>query len=160
MKIATFTLGILMLVTLGLSVSAAPCKIAQSVYRDADGKGFELVFSAGNRTSQATATITYPPQGQLYQFNVVQSSGYGSIFLVNINDTRNRLETNSRLGINFFDQNLRAATPIFSGEETIAPEYAFISELGGYDYYQRRGSIQENTPPLLADLMWVHDRCQ
>ncbi len=150
-----------MLVTSGFPVSAAPCKIAQSVYRDADGKGFELVFSAaGNRTSHATATIAYPPQGQLYQFNVVQSSGYGSISLVNINSNGNRLETNNRLGISFFDQNLRAATPIFLGEETAAPEYAFISELGGYDYYQRRGSVTENMPPLLADVMWVHDRCQ
>jgi len=55
---------------------------------------------------------------------------------------------------------MRSATPLFFGEETDAPEYAVISELGSLDYYARRGTIEQTDPPLLQDVIWIHDRCQ
>ena len=160
MKIAVFTLA---MVILTKSVSASTCQIAQSVYRDADGKGFELVFDAplpDTGSSDATATIIHSKQGQLYTFNVTQSSGYGSISLISINATNNSWEDADSFRINFFAQNFKSATPLFLGEEIQAPEYAFIAELGSHDYYTRRGTITENTAPFLGDVMWIHDRCQ
>ena len=73
------------------------------------------------------------------------------------NDT---LADNSPLNLFFFDQASQSATPLFLEETTEAPEYAFVSGLGSYDYYARRGTITEETPPLLGDMMWVYDRCQ
>jgi hypothetical protein len=153
MKVAVFTLGILMLAT---SVSATPCQIARSVYRDADRKGFELVFDAPIMTTgtSAIATINHVRQGRLYSFNVTQASGYGSIFLWN------DLERGDSLRLNFFGQNLTSATPIVLGEELKPPDYAFIAGLGSYDYYRRRSYVTENSPPLLGDVMWIYDRCQ
>lgn len=43
MKIFLCSMGVLLL---SESVLAAPCKISESVYREADGQGFELVFGA------------------------------------------------------------------------------------------------------------------
>lgn len=145
-------------------VLPAPCKISQSVYRDADGKGFELVFGEpipGTASSKATATITHPKVGQLYKFDVGQSSGYGSISLGLIDDD-STLEPRS-FGINFFDRNLVSATPLWLGEETQAPKYAFIARLGGHDYYRRKGDfytsgISTLVPPL-GDMIWVYNRC-
>jgi hypothetical protein len=164
-KLIAFTLGILtssieLLPTAGL---AAPCKINQSIYRDADGKGFELVFGApipGTGSSHATATIRHPKQGNLYNFNVTQASGYGSISLLAITSTEKSLKYSDRLGINFFDPGFRSATPLVLGQEAQAPEYAFIYGIGSYDYYKRRGSVSEKTAPFLGDVMWIHNRCQ
>ncbi len=147
---------------LAKSVLASTCQIAQSVYRDADGKGFELVFDAPlpeTGSSDATATINHPEQGRLYTFNVTQASGYGSISLVSINAIGNSLKDANSFRINFFGQNFKSATPVFFGEETQAPDYAFIAELGSHDYYTRRGTVTEETPPFLGDVMWIHDRC-
>lgn len=166
MKIVVLTLGMLILATsVTEPVLPAPCKISQSVYRDADGKGFELVFGEPipeTASSKATATIIHPKGGQLYNFNVSQSSGYGSISLILIDD--NGAPEPRDFRINFFDQNLVSATPLWFGEETQAPKYVFIAELGGHDYYRRRGDfstsrISSLVPPL-GDMMWVHNRCQ
>ncbi|MGB3405593.1 MAG: hypothetical protein WBA77_23120 [Microcoleaceae cyanobacterium] len=160
MKVAVFTVLIVMQAKL---VSAAPCKINQSVYRDAGGKGFELVFgeSIPGTVSQATATIRLPEQGRRYAFNVVQSQGYGSTSLVMINPSSNGLEFGNSFMINFFDQNLRAANPGVWGRETQSPRYAFITGLGSHDYYTNSRNINvENAPSLIGDVMWIHDRCQ
>lgn len=120
MKIAVVALGILMLATsVAKPLSPAPCKISQSVYRDPDGKGFELVFGESipeTATSKATATITHSQVGQLYKFDVSQSNGYGSIYLT-LSDYDGALEPRD-FGINFFDQNLVSATSLGFGEET------------------------------------------
>jgi hypothetical protein len=158
--IATTTFVLLVLAP---SVFAAPCKISKSVYRDADSKGFELVFGAsipGVVMSRATATINYPKQNQIHSFSVTQSNGYGSIFLLGINANNKGLEYGDSFNINFFDQNFRSATPGVLGREIQAPKYAFISGLGSYDHYKRRSTASIDTPPLLGDLMWVFERCQ
>ncbi|OLP17017.1 hypothetical protein BST81_18755 [Leptolyngbya sp. 'hensonii'] len=136
------------------------CPIAKSVYRDGDGKGFQLVFGPPppNTPYHATAVINHPQQRQLYRFLVTQSSGYGSIRLLD------QVNKNAKQGkswwITFFDQNLKSATPLFLGQETESPKYAVIAELGSYDYYQRRGRITQNTPPFLQDVLWIFDHCQ
>jgi hypothetical protein len=160
MKIAILTSVVLMLATKAL---AAPCKIAQSVYHDSDGKGFELIFGTsipGIGISYATATISHPKQKQIYNFSVTQANGYGSISFLSINPTSNGFEYGDSFGINFFDQNLRSATPGILGREIQAPKYAFISGLGSYDYYKKRSTVSSNTPPLLGELMWIYERCR
>lgn len=160
MKIAVLTSVIL---TLATQTLAAPCKIAQSIYHDSDGKGFELVFGTsipGTGISYATATINHPKQNQIYSFSVTQSNGYGSISFLSINPTSNGLEYGNSFGINFFDQNLRSATLGVLGREVQAPKYAFISGLGSYDYYKKRSTVSKDTPPLLGELMWIYERCR
>lgn len=143
-------------------VSAASCKISQSVYRDAEGHGFELVFGdslPGVGGSRATATIRHSTQGQLYHFNVTQANGYGSISLLTINATSNGLEFRDGFGIYFFDQELKSAMGIL-GREQQAPQYAFIPGLGSHDYYRRRMTNTNESTLFLSDTMWIHDRCQ
>jgi hypothetical protein len=159
MKVAILTLAIVETAT---PVFAVPCKVAHSVYRNVDGKGFELFFGSsipGTGISYATATINHPNQKQIYSFSVTQSNGYGSIFFLIINPTNNGLEYGENFVINFFDQNLRSDTPGVLGREVQAPKY-FITGLGSYDYYKRRSKRSTDTPPFLGDSMWVYDRCQ
>jgi hypothetical protein len=144
--------------------SVASCKISQSVYRDLDGKGFELVF--GPRlpglpgVSQATAIIQHTRQTEVHAFSLTQANGYGSISLSALKSTTNGLEYGQRFTINFFDQNLRSASPGVFGREIHAPKYAFISDLGSYDYYTRREMVAKGAPPFLKDTAWVYARCR
>ncbi|MEO0986543.1 MAG: hypothetical protein AAFY20_13450 [Cyanobacteria bacterium J06639_14] len=167
LKLAYFPFGLaiipLGLVLLAAKVAATSCQISQSIYRDADGKGFELIFGRaipGTASSDATATISHSQQTQVYYFDVGQSSGYGTISLADLSPQNGTLADNSPLNLFFFDQASQSVTPLFLEETTEAPEYAFVSGLGSYDYYARRGMITEDTPPLLGDMMWVYDRCQ
>jgi len=158
--VSTYLFGMIMWVTAVAELaSAAPCPIAQSVYRDAEGKGFELVFGEPlpNSVTSATATITYPQAGEVYSFTVGQSQGYGTIYM-------GLIEDEPFFTVNFFDQNLISANPLWLGEETQAPKYIFMTGLGSYDYYFRRHEIYsyELSPvaPLLGEIMWVYHRCQ
>lgn len=155
MKICLCSLGILLL---SESVLATPCKISQSVYRDADGKGFELVFGAPKTGSPflASATIQHSQQDPLYRFNLTQANGYGSISLLWQPKTKQQIQS---FRLNFFCQDFKSATPVIFGREPQAPKYAFITDLGSFDYYQRRSRISDQTPPQIVDMMWVHDRC-
>lgn len=155
MKIFLCILGMLLL---SESVLAAPCKISQSVYRDTDGKGFELVFGAPKNGTPflASATIQPSQQDPLYRFNLTQANGYGSISLLWQPKTK---QNSQSFRLNFFSQDLQSATPVIFGREPQAPRYAFITDLGSFDYYQRRGQISDQTPPQIVDMMWVHDRC-
>jgi hypothetical protein len=160
MKIATLTAIMLLLPTQAL---AASCKIAQSVYRDSGGKGFELVFGTsipGKGGAYATATINHPKQNQIYNFSVTQSNGYGVISFVSIIPTRMGIEYGDGFRANFFDQNLGSANPGVIGREVEAPKYVFISDLGSHDFYKRRSAVSEDTPPFLGDVMWIYERCQ
>ncbi|CAN1211726.1 hypothetical protein TUMEXPCC7403_16095 [Tumidithrix helvetica PCC 7403] len=165
MKTTNFALLILSMVLLSMqtvtgAAASESCPIAKSIYRDADGKGFQLVFGPPPPRSpfHATAAIAHPQLGQLYRFQVTQSSGYGSIWL--LEQDRSNSKRENRFWITFFDRDLKSATPIFLGQETESPRYAVIAELGSHDYYQRRGTMTQSTPPLLPDVMWIHDRCQ
>lgn len=151
-----FSMGILLL---SESVLAAPCKISQSVYRDTDGKGFELAFGGAPNGSPflASAALHHSQQEPLYRFNLTQANGYGSISLLWRQQQPNQKIQSFRL--NFFSQDFKSATPIIFGQELQAPKYAFITDLGRFDYYQRRGEISDQAPPQIVDMMWVHDRC-
>jgi hypothetical protein len=108
-----FILSIIALWTLTITeaVSSESCPISRSIYRDGDGNGFQLIFSSPPKgsVSSAIATIKHPQQGEIYQFNVTQSSGYGSIWLSE-NDAK---ESDRSLWISFFDNDLKSATPLF-----------------------------------------------
>lgn len=159
--VSTYLFGMIMWVTAVAELaSATPCPIAQSVYRDSEGNGFELVFGeplANSVTSKATATITYPQAGELYSFTVGQSQGYGTIYMGLIEDEYS-------FTVNFFDQNMISANPLWFGVEIQAPKYVFITELGDHDYYSRRHNIYSHdlspVAPLLGEIMWVYNRCQ
>lgn len=161
MKLIKITLGIIVLTLsaadLGLS---QPCPISQSVYRDVEGKGFELVFGEPIPeavTSKATAMITHPQEGQLYYFDLGQSQGYGSIWM-------GLMAQDSPFNLNFFDKNLVSANPVWFEADIEAPKYLFITGLGSHDYYYRRSRVYINPiqvpAPLLGDMMWVYHRCQ
>jgi hypothetical protein len=161
MKIA---LLIFATITFTTPAFANQCKIAQSVYRDTESKGFELVFGKSIQnggTFRATAVIKHPLQQQVYSFNVTQANGYGSTYFQLIKPISNKLEDESFV-INFFNQNFKSAALILGREEQ-APKYIFITGLGSHDYYRRRGRSlkdSQNNPPFLLDLMWVYERCQ
>lgn len=151
---------------ISISLSALPaaaqnCNLRQSVYRDANGKGFELIFSqpaTRSASSYATAVIRQSKAGELYRFSVTQSNGYGSTVL--FDPKRANDESSSGYVINFFDKNL-VTTTFMLGRETTVPKYAFINGLGSTDYYRfgRREALSQGIP-LLLDTMWVFSRCQ
>ena len=142
------------------SAAATPsqdCPLIQSIYRDVSGKGFELVFGPPltKKIYPASAVIQHVQAGKLYEFDVSQSSGYGSVWLGTLKQlSSGRLKS---FWITFFDQDLQEATPLWFREAKKAPQYAVIAELGSYDYYQRHGT---KNPPLIGDVMWKFDRCQ
>lgn len=154
-KIFLCSMGMLFL---SESVLAAPCKISQSVYRDTDGKGFELVFGAPPNGSPFLASVAlhHAQQDPLYRFNLTQANGYGSISLLWRHQPHQPVQS---FRLNFFSQDFKSATPVVFGREPQAPKYAFITDLGSFDYYQRRSEISDQTPPQIVDMMWVHDRC-
>lgn len=158
-KRSTLALGIALLAA---PASAATCPIDRSIYRDGDEKGFELVFSlpVPETPTYATVTIRHPQQEQLYYFSVTQSNGYGTIALLRLDETGERLENTKTFGLNFFNADYRSATPRPLERETPAPELASIWGLGSYDFYQRKGRVSSETPPFLGDVMWIYDRCQ
>ena len=139
----------------------AGCPIAESVYHDIDGLGFELVFSEGVpdlASSRATAMINHPNQAGLYNFSMTQANGYGSITIGRFSEDGSTIQAS--YPINFFDDQMRSANPLFLGEELDAPAYAFITGLGSDDFYRRRSTADDTNVPLLGDLIWVFDRCQ
>ena len=142
------------------AATSETCPISNSIYRDANGQGFELVFGLPPIDSavQGTAVINHPQQAQLYQFRVLQSSGYGTVSLWD--QDLEQPENDHGFWMAFFDHDLASATPLYLGEETAAPQYAVVAGLGSHDYYRRWGTITEDTPPLLGDVMWIRDRCQ
>ncbi len=159
------SLGLLSALTVALSADSGTatsktCRIAQSIYRDADGNGYELIFGPpAPPVYHSTAVIKHPQHGQIYRFLISQSSGYGTISLI---DQGNE-NLKGDLTITFFDQQLKSATPLFWGDEPVAPQYATVANLGRHDHYKRRNDAV--TPatvnrPAIGDVMWVFDRCQ
>jgi hypothetical protein len=143
-----------------LLASAAPalatCPLSESVYRDASGQGFELSWHdpLPDRAS-SKATLHIHRDGELlYHLTLTQASGYGTISLAVLNADLTPVNTPA-FTLNFFDADLGSANPLFFETDLPAPAYTFITGLGRYDYYQRRGD-----EPLLGDVMWVRDRCE
>jgi hypothetical protein len=161
MRIVHCSFGLTIAICIVDTPAIADCPIAEGVYRDAEGLGFELVFSEGlpeRASSRAIATVNHPNQAGLYDFSVTQSNGYGSIFIERLNAENSEIQ--GSYPINFFDDQMRSANPLFLGEEMDAPTYAFITGLGSDDFYRRRGTVDDTNVPLLGDMIWVFDRCQ
>ncbi|MBW4525112.1 MAG: hypothetical protein KME18_07935 [Phormidium tanganyikae FI6-MK23] len=142
-----------------LPAAAQSCKLTQSIYRDVNGKGFELIFGQPPKNRAvygASAVIKQAKQGVIYRFNLTQANGYGSISL--IDPKRNNDNPSGFFVINFFNSDLTSA-PFMPGRETSVPKYAFINGIGAAHYYDYRRDFSNNIPMLL-DAMWVFDRCQ
>ncbi len=143
-----------------VTATSKTCQIAQSIYRDADGNGYELIFGPpAPPVYHGTAVIKHPQHGQLYRFLISQSSGYGTIHLI----VQGKYNFKGDLTITFFDQQLKSATPLFWGDEPAAPQYATVANLGRLDHNRYRDDLvhQPNlkrTP--IGDVMWIFDRCQ
>ncbi|MDA0269118.1 MAG: hypothetical protein O3A14_19720 [Cyanobacteria bacterium] len=131
------------------------CPLSHSLYRDSSGQDFELTWQAPIRdraSSQATLQIRHGDD-LLYHLDLTQASGYGTIFLRLLDPSREL--QGDPLTLNFFDETLADANPLFFELAQPAPTYVFIPGLGSYDYYQRRGE-----GPLLGEVMWIFERCQ
>jgi len=157
MKLLTTTITITALVTaFQMSASAQSidstgrkCSIQNSVYQAIGNPDFKLIFSPRlpNKNMDAVVTLKHTKRGRIQTFHMVTSNGYGSSFLTD----PKREETT--LNIVVFDRNLKRDS-IFRNE--VAPEYAFISDLGSNDYYSNNARNREF---LLGDVMWKFDRC-
>lgn len=144
-------LGAIAAVPASASESASLCPLSDRRYRDANGQGFELVFSkpdpVEHPVSPVAAAIRWRDE-ELYSTGITVSNGYGSYYWLTEHDA---------LRMDFFNADLTAA-----GLDTEEPAQAivFISGLGSYDYYTRRDQITETGAPLILDTLWVFDRCQ
>ena len=132
---------------------AAECPVNRSVYRDVEGRGFQLEFApntSNSATVHATATIAHPVRGTIFQFDITQSQGYGSTRLTNRNSPEKSYE------LYFFDAGLRHSSVLLGRGS--APSYAFVAGLGSTDYYMNQNSRSREIP--LADVMWQFDHCK
>ena len=96
--------------------------------------------------------MSKPPRGsrgQVFEFDMVQSQGYGSTSLIDAKGQKR-----SHL-INFFNSDLSQKS-IFRAET--APKYIFVSGLGSEDYYGN--SLRGGRKIMLGDVMWKLDRCK
>lgn len=128
------------------------CKFADSIYQDVKGKGFELVVRKpprGSASVSAIVRIGHEKRGQIFEFDMVQSQGYGSTSLID------RKGQKRSYPINFFNSDLSQKS-IFRAKT--APKYLFISGLGSEDYYGN--SSRGGREVLLGDVMWEFSRCE
>lgn len=139
--IATVGCGIL------LKGTAQPktCRWTSSLYRDVANKGFELKFQPSQPPLSATATVSHPERGILFEFDVIESQGYSVINMVY------KDQPESSQVLYFFDLNLM---PSQSDEP---PIYAFVAGLGYADWSvnKEKGS----TKIVLGDGMWTFAGC-
>lgn len=130
----------------------AACNLTNSVYRDIGERGFELSFSpppSGSASIAATATLTHLKRGKIFEFDMTQSQGYGSTFLIH------RGSRDMTHLVNFFNSDLTQAS-VFRAET--APTYLFIGGLGSEDYYTN--SMSGSREIMLGDVMWQFYRCR
>ena len=125
------------------------CKFTNSIYQDIKGSGFELAVSKPSKglvSVSAVVKIGHKKRGQVFEFDMVQSQGYGSTTL---NDGKGQHL------INFFNSDLSQKS-IFRAKT--APKYLFVSGLGSEDYY--RNSSRGGREIFLGDVMWKFSRCE
>jgi hypothetical protein len=136
-------------------ITPLACPLSQSIYRDGNGQGFELVWSAETTNFSSSKATLQISQGDtsLHHLDLTQSSVYGTIFLSPLDQGSTPLA--APLTLVFFDQALADATPLFFEADLPAPTYAFIAGFGQYDFYQRRGE-----GPLVGETLWILERCQ
>ncbi len=133
-----------------IAATPATCPLEDSVYQDANGRGFVLSFDGPNADLSLIAPLTAAIHYQatpLYHFPITLSNGYVSYYWLVENDA---------LRMDFFNADLTAFDALTT---TTAPAIAFISGLGSYDYYTRRGDQTETSPPLILDTLWIFDHC-
>ncbi len=144
-----------------VTATTKTCRIDQSIYRDADGNGYELIFGPPPPSIyQGIAVIKHPQHGEIYRFLINRTSGYGTIWLV---DKGKYNWTTDSLSITFFDHQLKSMPLVFFGDASPTPQYVTITNLGKLDHYRPRNNLvkQPNlkrTP--IGDVMWIFDRCQ
>jgi hypothetical protein len=129
----------------------AACIITNSVYRDVNGRGFELTFKPSSPSSSTTsviATLSHAKRGKIFEFDMIQSQYYGSVSLINHKNNNTHL-------INFFNSNLTQSS-IFRAESS--PMYLFISGLGSTDYYNNQ--MSGSRAIILGDVMWKFQSCR
>jgi hypothetical protein len=134
------------------NTSNPACKITDGIYRDVSGRGFELRFGPPppkSVTTMATAIISHPKRGSIFEFEMTQSQGYGSTSLIS------RKDTSKSYRVNFFNSDLTQAS-MFRAKSL--PTYLFVSDLGGDDYYLNQGSGSREI--ALGDVMWRFQRCK
>jgi hypothetical protein len=131
-----------------LRSSAQPqtCRWTSSLYRDVANKGFELKFQPSEPPASATATVSHPKRGILFEFDVIESQGY------TVRNMVYKDQPESSQPLYFFDTNLMPP----QSEES--PIYAFVAGLGYADWSvnQEKGAREI----ILGDSMWKFSSCQ
>lgn len=131
----------------------AACDITHAIYKDINNKGFELRFNDPPQNSAvlfATVTLWHPKRGNINNFEVGSSQGFGTVYLFPKSPIES--ETVSQISAYFFDSNF---------QELDRPEistHIFISGLGSWDWYENQMSGSRDT--VLGNPMWKFDRCQ
>lgn len=129
--------------------AADTCNLDRAVYRDTGNRGFTLAFSAAPPDSAALiarARLSHTKRGKLFEFEVVQSNGYGTISLIQADDSKR-----SHVAY-FFNADLKPT--LRSGAALM-----FVSELGVLDYYADREKPVARDD-LLGDTLWSLERCK
>jgi hypothetical protein len=123
----------------------ADCALDHAQFQDTGGRGFTLSFApAVSGVPIAAARLSHKTRGRIFQFDVTQSNGYGTIFLVPIDEAR------TSHAVYFFDRDLRPAGP---NQAAIM----FVDGRGAADYYAHRNDVQRRG--MLGDLMWKFSAC-
>ncbi|WP_338463081.1 hypothetical protein VZH09_13880 (plasmid) [Synechococcus elongatus IITB7] len=139
---------------LALPAEARPpeqsCQLSRSIYRDVNGKGFELSFKGGRFESVsqwAIATLRHRQKGVKTAFDVSSMQGAGGIILTPRGNKYR--ESKNDLNLYVFNANLTSSV------ERGAPTYIFISGLGSFDWYWNR----DQGEPYVWDTLWKFNRC-
>lgn len=127
----------------------ASCDITKQIYRDVDGKGFELRFNNPPSNSAlhfATVVLYHPKRNNIGVFKVGTSQGFGTIYL------EPQTESENNITAYFFDSQLKSVENYNLGE------FLFISGLGSWDWYDNQ--MNNSREIVLGNSMWKFDRCQ
>jgi uncharacterized protein YukJ len=131
--------------------SYAVCEITNRIYKDVDGKGFELRFSepsSDSAVSFANVTLWHPERNNIGVFEAGASQGLANIYFSLIN----KKEDNINIAAYFFNSNFQQSQQIDNSH------YLFVSGLGSWDWYFNQMSGGRDI--FLGNPMWKFDRCQ
>ncbi len=130
----------------------ADCALKDSVYEDADGKGFQLEFGPASGASASvthTAVLKHSKRGTVIELNFTVGPGSAQAFL----SPRAEREGGKAHRIHFFGIDLRSADWVER-----APEYLFVEGLGPEGYSSHRGKGGRDA--VLGNPMWKLVRCR
>ena len=139
-KITVLTLLLTVVVSLPIW---ADCPIALRSYEDVEGRGFVLEFDPPppppDRPAQqiGTATLLHSARGEIFEFDVVATSGYGQVLLV--------LGEQDHIAY-FFTEDLK------STKTELDSRLLFIDGLGAADWML--GDLPDSRDFPLGDTIW------